>query len=115
MIEMAYESKIPEFKRQLAAKEKLALEAIGLFVEGETKARCPVGVYPKGSGRVGGNLKASYTFRVGEKEVTIGSPVHYAPYVNCGTYKMKARPHLVPALFENLNRIEELTKMVMKI
>lgn len=114
---MAYKSDIPQFKKQLLSKQEQVLEAIGVFVEGETVTRCPVGVYPKGSGRVGGNLKSSYNHEVNMniKEVRIGSPVHYAPYVNFGTYKMKPRPHLEPALFENIERIKELVKMVMAL
>ena len=31
------------------------LETAALVVEGEAKNRCPVGQYPRGSGRVGGH------------------------------------------------------------
>ena len=54
------------------------LEAIGIKCEGYAKEKCPVDT---------GNLRNSITHIVdsGDKTVTIGSNVNYAPYVECGT------------------------------
>jgi HK97 gp10 family phage protein len=107
-----YKSNFDEGKKRIAEGFPRALHAIGIFWVGETQVRCPVGVYPEGSGRVGGNLRGSYGYQVNEQEssVTNGSPVDYAPHVELGTYKMKAQPHLKPAVEQNIARIENIVK-----
>lgn len=136
-----YQSNIPQVKDALSRAEIRTLEAIGIFIDSETQARCPVGEYP--GGMVGGQLRASYTHKVNEaeKSVTNGSPLEYAVYVEKGTGKhaeggrgrqtpwrfplpdgsfrwtsgMKAQPHLTPAAEDNLNRIGRLAQEMMKI
>lgn len=70
------------------ASEK-ALTMIGIKAEKYAKARCPVGT-PESTGKpgyMGGTLRNSITFDVNmaKSEVTIGSNVEYAPYVELGT------------------------------
>ena len=76
----------------LTAAEKAksqALEMIGGKAESYAKKLCPVDT---------GNLRNSITHqRYDENTEVIGSGVKYAPYVELGTYKMKARPFLRPA------------------
>lgn len=112
------------------------LELIGELVEGEAKLRCPVGIYPEGSGRVGGRLRGSITHATqnevskvekpakqedavskptGSLTVYIGTAVEYAPYVCFGTQKMSAQPFLRPALLENEKRIRKFIKDQMKL
>ncbi len=55
---------------------KEGLEAVGQFVENESKGNCPVD---------DGTLKASISHDVEESTVYIGSNVEYAPYVHQGT------------------------------
>lgn len=66
-----------------------ALEIIGLNAEKYAKALCPVGTVESTGkkGYRGGTLRNSITHSVdvGEKTVTIGSNVEYAPYVELGT------------------------------
>ena len=102
----------------LAAARKGLWEA-ALVVEGQAVRLCPVGVYPKKSGRVGGRLRGSLTHAIrgkrsyvsgvaeGGDEVSepntefiahVGTNVEYAPYVEYGTYKMDAQPYLQPAM-----------------
>lgn len=92
----------------LTRGEKAALEAIGVFVDGAASLRSPVDT---------GNLRASITHQVNEREksVQIGTPVEYAPYVELGTKRMKAQPYLTPAVESNLNRIETLGGKAFKI
>ena len=99
-----------EAKEEIVKKRNKALYSIGEFVEGGAKVRAPVGIYT--DGRVGGNLRSSYTYTVDEPagKVTIGSPVEYAPYQELGTYKMAPQPHLKPAVTEEKDRIRALVK-----
>lgn len=114
-------------------------EGVGILVHGAAVQLCPIGVYPKGSARVGGNLSGSITWATsvdksdiqspadpkynngkdpglsphGKKdEVWVGTNVHYAPWVEKGTSKMKARPFLLPALNQSKGRIIALAKEV---
>lgn len=66
-----------------------ALEICGGKAESYAKRRCPVDT---------GNLRNSITHQqLSDKEEVIGTNVEYAPYVELGTVKMKARPFLRPA------------------
>lgn len=96
-----YESNIPKTIRRLKENERRALEAIGIFVRGEVQVRTPVDT---------GNLRNSYDYAVnlGANSVQIGTNVEYGPYVELGTRKMSAQPHLRPAIEENKERIRRL-------
>lgn len=70
-----------------------ALEICGGMAESYAKMRCPVDT---------GNLRNSITHQMdGDTTVEIGTSVEYAPYVELGTYKMAARPYIVPAVEEH--------------
>lgn len=69
------------------ARER-SLEKIGLVAEGYAKKACPVDT---------GRLRNSITHEVEDKNVYIGSNVEYAPDVELGTRKQKAKPFLKPA------------------
>jgi len=105
---MGFKSYKDEVKKRIAENKEKALEAVGVFIEGETKVRCPV---------LSGNLKGSYTHQVEVRDdkVIIGSPVEYAVYVEKGTKKSAKQPHLTPAAEENLKRIENLVKECLKL
>lgn len=63
------------------------LTMIGIKAEKYAKALCPVGT-PESTGKKGyrgGTLRNSITFQVDGDEVSIGSNVEYAPYVELGT------------------------------
>lgn len=87
----------------------------------ESKSLCPVGIYPKGSGQVGGMLRNSLMMRTpnfergfndssgtkAENEITpmpkplqgyIGSNLYYAVYRHYGTRKMGGFPFLSAAI-----------------
>jgi HK97 gp10 family phage protein len=100
-------SNYQSYKRQvlqaLTQKENAALEAIGLFVEGEAKLRCTVDT---------GNLRGSIDHKIeeSEKAVHIGTNVLYAIFVEKSTSKMKAQPYLTPAAEENISKIKRITE-----
>lgn len=77
-----------------------ALEICGGKAETYAKQLCPVGT-PESTGipgYQGGTLRNSITHQqMDEKTEIIGTNVKYAPFVELGTYKMKARPFLRPA------------------
>lgn len=105
-----YESYRREVENALSQAENRALEAIGQFGESNAKLLCPVGEYPSGSGRVGGNLRSSISHKVDEaqKGVHIGTNVDYGIYPEKGTRKMAAQPYLTPAIENNLQDIKEI-------
>lgn len=76
-----------------------ALEKACLVVENAAKEKCPVDT---------GRLRNSISHEVENDEGIIGTNVEYAPYVEFGTYKMKAQPFLQPALNENKDKINKI-------
>lgn len=103
---------IPKAVSNVEQAVTTALTAAAAIVLGNATARCPVGQYPPGSGRVGGNLKSSLTYSVSPKEARVGTNVDYSIYVEMGTRKMSARPYLKPALHDNQAQINEIMKKV---
>lgn len=96
-----YRSNRREVIRRLRVSQERALEAAGVFVQGEVMTRSPVDT---------GRLRDSYEYEVEDNEVTIGSNVEYAPYVEFGTSRQDAQPHLRPSITQNQDRIEELIR-----
>ena len=103
----------------MLAAAKRGLVKAGMIVEGQAVRLCPVGIYPRGSGRVGGRLKGSITFATASERsnpkgiaktddgvskpsddytLYVGTNVEYAPYVEYGTIKMQAQSYLRTAL-----------------
>lgn len=92
----------------LTAEEKAksqALEMIGGLAESYAKKLCPVDT---------GNLRNSITHqRYDESTEVVGSNVEYAPYVELGTVRMKARPYLRPAAEGHGEEYKAIIKAVM--
>ena len=83
---------ISHVKEALSAEQAardMALEIIGGKAETYAKKLCPVDT---------GNLRNSITHaQFDDHTEVIGTNVEYAPYVELGTVRMKARPYLRPA------------------
>ena len=77
------------------------LEKIGLTAEGYAKSNAPVDT---------GRLRNSISHEVNEQDVYIGSNVEYAPYVELGTARQKARPFLKPAATEHSQTYKGILK-----
>lgn len=75
---------------------KEGLEAVGQFVENESKKNSPVD---------DGTLRASISHDVEDNTVYIGSNVEYAAYVHQGTFKMEGRPFLSDAVDQNMDKL----------
>lgn len=79
----------------------------GLLVERRAKVNATPSVRT-------GRLRASITHRVKRERdniyTSVGSRVKYAPYVELGTRRMKAKPYLLPALKESDREVLQLVK-----
>ena len=110
---MRYNSKMDAARTAISAAENRALEAVGVFLEGEAINRCPTGVYD--DGRVGGNLKGSISHKTNTtspKGVVVGAAAKYAVYVEKGTglYAEDGNGRRTPWFYESNIRTGELTK-----
>jgi HK97 gp10 family phage protein len=99
----------------LQRKISAELQYAGIECQAEAKKACPVGT-PESThkkGYAGGRLRASIMYKkLDDFTYTVSTNVLYAPYVEFGTKKMKARPFLYPAyaiakqhLLENLRNV----------
>jgi HK97 gp10 family phage protein len=100
---------------QLTKKIGANIQYAGIECQAEAKKACPVGT-PESTGKkgyAGGRLRASIMYqKVDDYSCTVSTNVLYAPYVEFGTKKMKARPFLYPGyaiakqhLLENLRNV----------
>lgn len=121
-----------------AAKMK-AMTIIGIKAEKHAKARCPVGTQESTGikGYRGGTLRDSITNVPSEYDITIGSNVEYAPYVELGTGRyfkappaweqfdvptpsgighsyVRPRPYLRPAISDHLNEYKSIIESELK-
>ena len=81
------ENNVGKVLDELDYTTEIILEMIGMKAEKYAKALCPVGT-PKSTGIKGyrgGTLRNSITHEVFGDELTVGSNVEYAPYVELGT------------------------------
>lgn len=101
-----YKSMIPEFKQKLESDAVKGLDEVGAMIASKASAGAPVDE---------GELRDSYSHMVdaNEKKVDVGSDADHAPFVEKGTYKMSAQPHLSPAMESNRGLIEQLIKGAM--
>ena len=94
MFETVVDSNTGEVKEALTELAQRAYATIGFVAEGYAKRLCPVDT---------GRLRNSITHTYDEEGVYIGTNVEYAPYVELGTSRMKARPFLKPAAEDHAN------------
>lgn len=127
------ENNIEEVLNELNNSIEKVLTMVGIKAEKYAKARCPVGTV-KSTGKKGyrgGTLRNSITFVVDGNEVSIGSNVEYAPYVELGTGPyfeappeweqfttkkgsgegsgyVKPRPYLKPAIVDHISEYKRI-------
>lgn len=92
-----------------------AVQNAGITCHRETVQNWPVGT-PESTGIKGyhgGRSRQAWQYRrVGPGECVVGNNVVYSPFIEFGTYKMKARPCLRPAARNAYNgMIDELKAM----
>ena len=104
-IDVNVESNIDLFKNALPEQIAQALEAIGLTAEGYAKLLCPVDT---------GRLRNSISHARDDDAAYIGTNVEYAPYVELGTSRMKARPFLRPAATEHSAEYKDIVKSALQ-
>lgn len=126
------ESNRSEAERDLSTKRRRAMTAVGMELEKWAKALCVVGTEESTGirGYRGGTLRNSITFTSDESSVTLGTNVHYAPYVELGTGQhfeqppewvtnnaprgaglvsgMAPKPFLRPAILNHTGDIQEI-------
>ena len=102
-IEVTLTSNKDEILEALGEQLGQAMIAIGLTAESNAKREVNKAVYDtpespnyKRTGRLLNSI--SYAVDTDEPAVYIGSNAKYAPYVELGTSKMRARPFLKPAV-----------------
>ena len=96
-----FESNLNNVLSALNLAKRQTTEAIGLYVEGEAKARCPVDT---------GNLRGSISHDSDEEKAVIGSSTEYGIFVEKGTSRQKAQPYLTPAVENNISTIKEIVQ-----
>lgn len=115
MADFTFTSHVDDALRELKQKKAQALEVIGGKAETYAKKLCPVGT-PESTGikgYIGGTLRNSITHQQYDEDTeVIGSNVEYAPYVELGTRKMKARPYLRPAAEDHTTEYKAVVKRV---
>lgn len=82
-----------------------ALERIGLRAERMAKTYCPVDT---------GRLRSSISHTTTDDSAIIGTNVEYAPYVELGTSKRKAKPYLAPAIQNHLDEYRRIIESELK-
>lgn len=106
-----FENNSPQFIAEMNRKMPLILNAIGL------KA---VSIWEKiitvkkvvDTGRFRNSV--NYAVKPSEKKVILGSNVQYAPWLELGTKKMKARPTLKPTILEYTDTYKQITEQILK-
>lgn len=95
-----------EVLSELQKKQSMVLEIIGGKAESYAKKLCPVDT---------GNLRNSITHQ-SKDDVTevIGTNVEYAPYVELGTRRSRAKPYLKPAVKNHVDEYRQIIESVLK-
>lgn len=119
-IEVTLTSNKDEILEALGEQLGQAMIAIGMTAESNAKQEITKAVYDTPESKSGyvrtGRLRNSISYGVDTSEpaVYIGSNVEYAPYVELGTSKMRARPYLKPAVENYAGEYKDLLEQAMK-
>jgi HK97 gp10 family phage protein len=119
-IEVTLTSNKDDILEALGEQLGQAMIAIGMAAESNAKQEITKAVYDTPESKSGyvrtGRLRNSISYGVDTDEpaVYIGSNVEYAPYVELGTSKMRARPYLKPAVENYAGEYKDLLEQAMK-
>lgn len=94
-----------------------ALAAIALKMEANAKKEITRKVYDQPESKSGykrtGRLRNSITSESDGNSAQVGTNVGYAGYVETGTYKMKERPFIKPAVADHIDEYQEIFDRVL--
>ena len=109
-MKVIFSSNTPEIISLVSSKTEKALETIGGMAESDVKVRIT-----RNKSVVTGNLRNSITHKPeNDHTVLIGTKVEYAPYVELGTSRQRAKPYLKPALEENFEKYKNVWEAELK-
>lgn len=92
-------SNMAVFHEDIGKNADVAIQNAGLACLASTQQRCPVDT---------GTLRASYQYtKVSDTECTVGSDIDYASFVEFGTHKMSAQPHLFPGFQDGIQAFRD--------
>ena len=95
-------------KEEITRRLLQALETVGIEAEADVKIVTPVGE----TGRLRNSI--THATEETEKAVYIGTNTEYAPYVELGTSKMRAKPYLKPTIEKNAEKYKGIIKNAMR-
>lgn len=106
MAVVSYKSNLGAVIKATDQQLAMAAEIIGGMAESHAKEVVPVDT---------GNLRNSITHATEDNghTVVIGSNVEYAPYVELGTRRMKAKPYLRPAIENHIDEYKGVLQTVL--
>ena len=102
---------------ELDSKLPVILEECGLAAEGFAKKEITKSVYdtPESpSYRRTGRLRNSITHTVSGDAAYVGTNVEYAPYVEFGTRRTKARPFIKPSITNYIDQYKRIIEKWLK-
>lgn len=116
-VNISIKSNADLFRNALPEQIGQALEAIGLTGEKYAVEEISRVVYdtPESPNYVRtGRLRNSISHARDDTAAYIGTNVEYAPYIELGTSRMKARPYLRPAIQENVEEYKHIVETALK-
>lgn len=116
-MDIKIEDNSKDFLKELDDRIPPALEECGLAAEKFAKEEVTKKVYdtPESPNyRRTGNLRNGISHATDEKTAYVGTNVEYAPYVEMGTVKMKARPFIKPAVTDHQSEYQKIIEARLK-
>ena len=110
-------SRIRWYGQKVQTDVQIGIQRTAFDVQRNAKQNAPVGT-PESTGikgYAGGRLRADIQQRVLAFDGRVFNTVHYAPYVELGTYKMSAQPYLFPAWEANRRRYIQRMREALKL
>lgn len=104
-----FESNSNEFLKELEQLIPVALEECGLAAERYAKEEIT-----KKKAVDTGRLRNSITHATDENTAYIGTNVEYAPFVELGTSRQRAKPYLKPAVTDHMREYQQIIERRLK-